>query len=248
MRLSIFLLLSIFIGCKSNHSLKNIQDEDPLFYLAKGACFGQCPVFQMTIQANGKAIYKGMNYTNKVGTYTKTLDRKEMDRLITLFTETNFEKYQTVYPNQIPDLPEIKVGFHVGDTLKVVSGKMERPESLKQLQFELEKVADAEGWTVIEKGAAVDVNRSDNDGTIYDEIIIEPHAGVVLKNWLENKSSTGVRLLRKIAPNQNLYLITFDTDRIAPKAFMEILKADDQIKSASFNKLLDQRDQPQGRN
>ena len=77
---------------------------------------------------------------------------------------------------------------------------------------------------------------------IYSEVIIEPKKGLLLGKWLETKKEYGARLVKKLAPSLDYYLIEYDTSKIDPNKFLQMLQSDTNIKSAEFNKKTTQRE------
>jgi len=232
---SIMMSLLAF-SCKSKTSIPNLDKDIVVFSLKNSACFGTCPVYKMEITNEGYATIKGTAHMDKIGVYGKQISANKLSELREKFAESNFQQFPDRYPSQIADLPTNTVGYHNGSAYREVAGKEERPEELMRLQFLLERIADSDGWTLIQSQQEVDHSTRPKVSNIYDEVIIEPHKGTVIKNWLESKDKYGVRLLKKIAPTLDLYLITYDSKLISAEEFQKALQRDEKIKSAEFNK------------
>ncbi|MEE9439307.1 MAG: DUF6438 domain-containing protein [Saprospiraceae bacterium] len=234
----VFFIVLVFQNCKSKKGIVKINETDTRFELTKGVCFGRCPVFTLSISQNGIATFEGRINTDKQGIYKRKLTVEEMDGLEDAFGLSGFSKFDTEYKSKITDLPMIKIGYNNGKGLKLISGKETRPESLKQLQFMLERIADAGEWEMIKSAPDGSVNNTKKPKVlmIYDQVIIDPVPGLQMKRWLESKKSIGVRLIKKIAPGLNYYLITYNTELIKPEDFLKLLKDDKGIKTAEFNK------------
>ena len=82
----------------------------------------------------------------------------------------------------------------------------------------------------------IDNNRKPEVVLIKEEVIIEPDSGLLLAKWIEAHNGIGVRLIKRIAPGLNYYLITYDSSKISGENFLQLLKEDAQIKTAEFNK------------
>ena len=236
------ILLALFLtNCKSAKEVKTFTDKDVRFSLSKGVCFGKCPVFELKIYHGGYTTFIGEQNTEKIGLYDKTLSSKEYKNLIKAFKDLDFAKYPDQFESRIPDLPMINIGCHDGKQYRVVSGKEDRPEDLMQVQFLLEKIVDNSNWNFVKSLKEVNKDILPEPSYIFNEIIIEPKKGLLLPKWLESNSKYGVRLIKKIAPGLDYYLIGFDTKKVDPKVFLNMLHKDPNIKSAEFNKNISPR-------
>ena len=234
-----FLLLAF--SCKSNKQLKNMNKDEIRFSMKKSACFGKCPIYKLTIRQNGYATFEGVANTDKLGIYGKQISKDQFKLLEKQFEDSNFESFPVKFQSQIADLPANTIGYHNGQVYKEISGKEERPEQVMQLQFLLEKIADSGNWTLLQSQKEIDHSKKPEIVNIYGEVIIEPIPGMLISKWIESMDKYGVRLMKKIAPTLNLYLITYDADSISAEEFLKALKRDENIKSAEFNKKTSKR-------
>ena len=239
-----FLALSISLlafSCKSKKQITNLDPKETRFSLAKGPCFGKCPMYTLDIDQSGYATLEGLSNIPTLGIHGKQLDKKQFEKLEEEFMKSNFESYPLEFKSQIPDLPTNTIGYHNGVEYREISGKEDRPEQVMQLQFLLEKIVDSGGWKLLQSIEEMDRNKKPEVVKIDDELIIEPIPGTHIAKWMESMTKYGVRLKKKIAPNLNLYLITYDTSRISSDEFLNVLKRDENIKSAEFNKKTQRR-------
>jgi len=245
MRLHYILMISMTslfaFSCNSVKKVTNLDKETERFSLSKGACFGKCPIYTLSINQRGYATIEGVANLDKLGIYSKQLSKEEFDKLETVFVKSKFEQFQDKYKSTMTDLPSIKIGYHNGEEFKLVSGKEDRPEDLMQLQFALEKIADSNGWKLIKNQEELDQTKKPEVVRIIDEIIIEPNPGTHMARWFESMDKYGVRLIKKIAPTLNYYLITYNPDNITGDQFLKVLQRDENIKSAEFNKKTSKR-------
>lgn len=228
-------------SCKSTKRVTNLKKDEVRFSLDKSACFGNCPIYNLTITQDGYATFEGIANSDKLGIYGKQITDDQFHSIEKAFIESDFESFPKNIPSQIADLPSIAIGYHNGNEYKMVTGKEDRPEQLLQLQFMLEKIADSGGWKLLKSAEEIDNTKKPEVVTIYDEVIIEPIPGTLIAKWIESMSKYRVRLLKKIAPTLNLYLITYDSDAISSEEFMKALKRDENIKTAEFNKKTSKR-------
>ncbi len=237
----------LFFSCKTK---KEIQEATPvikenktetLITMRKGACFGRCPVYIITLNQDGYSTFDGKKFADRKGLFEKTFSKEETNRVLSAFKEANLSQYQDFYESDIPDMPTVTINYMVDSTEKEIKGKSERPEAVFKLQMMMEQLAETDDWTIkeVEEEETEEVDKT----IIYKEIIIEPNKGMVLSQWLKKKKEEyGVRLLKKVSPSLNYWLITYDSKIMEPEAMLDALLNDPKIKHAEFNKKVQMRD------
>lgn len=242
LKYGLILIIGCFMAsCKSTKKADNFTEKDLRFSMRKGACFGSCPVYELKIFHGGYATFEGKQNTERLGLYDKQLSKSDYKKVVEAFEKLDFDSYPDQFVSNIPDLPNIEIGYHNGAIFRIVSGKEDRPEDLMQAQFQLEKIVDKKEWKFVKSLQEINKNNKPEPAIIYKEVIIEPKKGLLLPKWLESMDQYGVRLKKKIAPALNYYLIEYDTDKISPKEFIALLHKDKDIQSAEFNKKTTQR-------
>ena len=240
------------ISCKSK---KNQMDNDSLVLsednfkviLKKGACYGTCPVFTMTIHSDGQVEYEGRSFTDRLGTFTKELSKDQMIEVLQKIDASDFYNLSDRYVSKIADLPMTKITVIDEDNeTKTTTFKENKPENLGTLANYLSVIANNEsGWTM-SKPAPVDADINEDqkaDPTIdKTEIIIKPMDGVKIALWFKaNKDTYGLFLKKKISPNSNYWLFTYDTKRFTPETIVSVINADPEIESIQFNETVENR-------
>jgi len=193
----------------------------------------------LTIHNDGIAEYKGSNFTKLLGTYRKSLSKDQMAVLDELFSTSDFANFPSNYESLVPDLQLVKVGYAAGDTLRIVSGKEDRPTELMNLQYALENIANEEGWELIEAKQMVGEEEPivTDDGK-YDKskLIIKHKPGTAIPQWFNTMRETyGIRIIDKDAAS-NGWLITYRTADHTPEEIMDILEADETLSTVEFSK------------
>ena len=230
--------------CGSSKFATKAKEGQTEMTLKKGVCFGKCPVYKLEILKGGVVKLDAKNNMNgMLGKYQKKLTKKAYNELLQAFSESNFGQYPTSYKSNIPDLPMVVIGYMTEDTVQLVRGKEERPSSLMQLQYRLEKIAKSKGWDLVEAydRPAVE-SRQEKPKYILSELILTPGPGMNLPKWFRSYEEYGVRVLKRISPNENLWLITYDMGKIKPEKLLELLKADPKVRNVEFNKETSMRD------
>lgn len=89
------------------------------FNIRKTECFGDCPVFEITIDEEGNATYNGIKYTKVAGVKKFKLTDKQLEKFLQKMEKNDFSTYQKAYDNpNITDLPSTFIS-HKGDQVKI---------------------------------------------------------------------------------------------------------------------------------
>jgi hypothetical protein len=242
MKKILFLLggVLLFASCAS---VKIVGDnKGQVTAIEKSPCFGKCPVYAMQIFKDGKVLYEGRANTKKLGTFQKTLTKKELTTVVKAFENARFTTFQDTYISELADLPSTLIYYSDGKVNKSVTGKENRPAPVMQLQYMLEKIADSDGWLLI-KGPDISnelEEKVEEELTIYSEIIIEPSPGS-LSRFLQDYQAKSVSLTDRVTEDGRLWLIKYNTNAYKPEEMLQMIKSDSRIISAEFNKKLQNR-------
>lgn len=80
---------------------------DPTFSatLERTACFGTCPIYRVTITADGKVAYEGIRFVAAEGRREGQADPDKLAALIALVDSSRFMSLKAQYRAQVTDLP-----------------------------------------------------------------------------------------------------------------------------------------------
>lgn len=218
-------------GCKLNASLPE-KAEAMRIQLRKDACFGECPVFTVTIYDTGRATYEGEHYTPMLGLYEARLAEGQYRSLITAFEDAELLELPSLYKSEIPDLPVVTLRYvdEQGE-MKEIMGRENRPEVVMELEEMLDVLIEEINWKqVISKETGLPV------GTITNQIIVELAPDIDPQVWKEGYAKQQLEILEQLAPNQPLWLITFDENKIKGTELLAFLQKDPNVFRAEFNK------------
>ena len=120
--------------------------------LTRGACFGFCPVYTVTVSGAGEVHYTGRNFVNVVGETTTTIPAADVARLVARFDEIGFDNLRDAYRGEMTDLPTYTLSItRNGRTKTVVDyGGVEvgMPREVRDLQREVDNVAGTAQWVL----------------------------------------------------------------------------------------------------
>ena len=120
--------------------------------LQRGACYGTCPIYTVTVYRDGKVEYDGEEYVKKKGKATGTVTPAQMAALDKLFTDDHYLAYNTEYTHyDVTDNPSAKTAYRpLGATkTKTVDhyyGDMKAPESLSKLEEQFDTIVQTDRW------------------------------------------------------------------------------------------------------
>ena len=149
------LLYSIFFlvlaPCNAPKNAAQSQTDNKVrtavFTLQRTACFGKCPVFELTVSgADNKAIYKGTANTEKIGTYEKSISDEEIGKLMDAFDNAHFFEMKDEYNAAITDVPSAYISYSLNGKTKKIKDRWQPPAELKALEKLLDNVADSGDW------------------------------------------------------------------------------------------------------
>lgn len=86
--------------------------QNSLIKLRKTACFGKCPIYELTIDKNGKLYFDGLDFVLVKGKKEIQLRTSEFQALKEHLEKTTFSSYEEAYNNpRITDLPSTYITY-----------------------------------------------------------------------------------------------------------------------------------------
>ena len=80
--------------------------KDSLFlYFERTICFGECPAFRITVYSDGKSVYEGLNFVEKLGIYDAQLSTAAMKEIRGEAERIGFFELQNKYDASVSDVP-----------------------------------------------------------------------------------------------------------------------------------------------
>ncbi len=120
---------------------------DTFFYYQRGACYGMCPIFNLTIFTDGQAIYEGKNFVDRIGFYRTTMDETVLQKITKSAMSIGYFSLEEEYDNpHITDIPTTKTALRSEYTLKWVTNRYKGPASLKIFYNEVDSIIGHQTW------------------------------------------------------------------------------------------------------
>jgi len=127
---------------------------DAVITLERTACFGTCPVYQLTIYGDGKVVYEGKAFVTVTGRHTAQISPEQVQQLVTAFKTANFFSLENQYVVGATDLPGAWTSITSNGQSKRVwrYGSSDNPElnnaprSLTELENQIDKIVNSQQW------------------------------------------------------------------------------------------------------
>lgn len=149
----VFLALIGALALSSCAPVEAPASEGPaLITLQRTVCFGFCPAYTVSISSTGEVVYRGERFVNVVGEQRAQIAPEEVQRLLARFDAINFESLRDEYRAQVTDLPSTIITLerngHTKRVLDYGGVGAGMPESVRELQAEIDRVAGTSRWVL----------------------------------------------------------------------------------------------------
>jgi hypothetical protein len=118
--------------------------------LQRTACYGTCPIYQVTINQAGEVVYIGNSFVDFTGEHRSVISQDELSELRRAFERIDFFSLKDSYTDMgATDFPSAIVSLTVNGREKVIDhyhGDFNAPEELSKLESEIDRVANTTQW------------------------------------------------------------------------------------------------------
>ncbi len=128
-------------------SASSLNGDSLLYYFERTPCFGQCPIFKLSIYDSGYSIYEGRNFVDRIGTYQSNGDLASLHKIKQVADSIQYFSFDSLYDNpNLMDFPsKIIIIKDQGEKKKVVA-RVKAPKSLEVLYRAFDDYIDAQKW------------------------------------------------------------------------------------------------------
>ena len=113
-------------------------------------CYGQCPVYEAKLFSDGKAVWIGKKFTERMGTFTTKVSKEVVKDVLDnardggiFFLADSYPEKQSLF---IPDLPNTIVSVSHGATPKVITHNHKAPNELIIFEQYLKELFENLDW------------------------------------------------------------------------------------------------------
>ena len=221
----------LFTSCKTILKDTKLEDLEKVVSMNMGPCYGNCPVYTITVYNNGVVAYEGERFTDRKGTYVRDIGRSSLKALKQELVAANLRKFPNAFKSQIPDLPTVTIEYFDDGGSKVIRGKDGRPPQVLKIQELLEQIANEGDW----KQQSAPALGIPEDYIAY-ELLVELDQEVEPEQWSRQYAKQEVRVVKRLSPRNNYWLLRYNTDAIHPNDMLRLLRQDPDVLKVEFNK------------
>ena len=124
--------------------------------MRRGACFGRCPEYTLTVNSNGLLEYNGTRNADPLGVYQKNVGATQAQAMIKKFSDHRVDTCVTPYTSQIADLPGLSFTIMRNGKSQLIGNANFGPRFLVDLSEDMDAIGKVDGtWKKI-SGPKVD--------------------------------------------------------------------------------------------
>ena len=232
--------LFCFTSCSSSKEVaeagptQSELNSKPIYTLKQGGCYGECPTYTFELYPDGNASLDKQRHLPNPGKYKMKLDNATTMSIIRDLDKAKFMKLQDEYESQLPDMSLTTMTYVKSGVTKTVKGKETLPEALRSIQDKVEMIMKSPGWKVVEIYEEEEDEMKGKE-LVLTGLLIQPQEGIALSRWMRRYEEEGMRLIERVDEENNIWLFTWNTTKVAPRKFISIIQKDPDIKSVDFN-------------
>lgn len=235
----IFLFLIVLVAATafqcSRKKMPTLRPDQPYVSLSTSGCRGFCPVFRLDVLQGGVAVYTPERYCAVAEPRKFQLTEAELAALRERIKTIPYQKYPSYIESTIADAPGATLTFHQPDTSFSITGTIDRPKSLLELENHLRDIALAHG---VDTRKAYDPNEIPPGSA--SELLVLLKEEVNAGNWISQIQVGNPRLIRRIPPN-NAWVLSFDHTQIGIKDMIAVLEGSVDVIRVQRNMRTDPR-------
>jgi hypothetical protein len=207
----------------------------------RSGCYGRCEIYGLKVYDNGLLVFTGERFTDRPGTWEKSIDRRRVTVLLDSFERADFASYPRSFKGMIADAATVQVNYYdAAGKLYQTSFKAEAPKELRDLSDVLHQLAHLPDYRQVSDTIA-SFRRQAVANTDREELIVQLKDGVVAETWVIKYGKQNVALKSRISPNGNYYVITSDPNIMAAEELLTFLRQDASVVSAQENQQVSPR-------
>jgi len=122
--------ISTQITSLCNYKIEDSKEIKEIISINRGACFGTCPIYFISISSDMRGVYHGKNFVEKTGKIEFTLSEEEINSILQKANEINYCQLEDEYFERISDLPRTYIQIFDKKILDYYGA----PKELKELE------------------------------------------------------------------------------------------------------------------
>jgi len=123
---------------------------DMVVQLSRSACYGTCPVYGLTVKADGSVSFDGTEYTETIGPANGRIDEDTLKALLQEFKTAKFFELDDEYTSDdcATDHPTVSTALTINGETKEIDHDTgcDAPQELVTLEQRIDEVVGSERW------------------------------------------------------------------------------------------------------
>ena len=154
-------------------AMLSARHDDPIeITLERTACFGPCPVYTVRITGDGGVEYTGTQIVRVVGSATAQISRAAVRDLADKFIKMGYFELDNAYYSSSEDISSTITSIQLGSRTKSVVRNVAGPAALREIEWQIDRVAGVARWTTVDRATVRGLLRSgwnprSEEGTIF---------------------------------------------------------------------------------
>lgn len=192
----------------------------PFISMSTQGCRGFCPIYTLDFRNNGSVTYEGTQFVEKTGKIEFQLTPEELKQLQAKVQQVNLWQYPEHIESRVADAPYVTLKAYDGQKVHAVSGSIDRPKPIMELEMYMKDLAETHG-IVVKKG----VNPNDPIKKLTAQIIVKLKPEINSGNWIGNfGAEIPLRLIRRVSSDNN-WLVAYDPKQFTETEIIDLMKS-----------------------
>lgn len=126
-------------------------DSEVAITIDRSACFGECPIYTVTVYEDGTVVYNGERFVEVEGEQTIQIEPERVEELVHIIEEAGYFELDDEYMDMmVTDVPYVMTSVtHDGETKAInhYLGDTSAPLELHAVEYFIDKALDTAQWT-----------------------------------------------------------------------------------------------------
>lgn len=131
----------IFFGCKGSKTMGS-EKAEVIFSVNTTPCFGNCPVYELSLYGDKLLTFEGKQNTNLEGKHEKILSDEQFEALLGIVEAADWSQLKSSYTSDMTDLPTQNFSYTRNGISKQVSKYGSEPKELNSMSDTILKFAE----------------------------------------------------------------------------------------------------------
>jgi len=236
------LCVMILVSCHLSKAAKAMPAEvapDWVPWVIKyerSPCFGDCPVYVFYLLDDNNGLIEVKRNLLEPGWYQAPLDQEAVHEIIMDIEPLSWWNENLREQPEIADLPVTSILYKHKDGLRRCVVQNRISNQVADVFQKMEHLVSEARW-VLTNDRPLEPNLPEPT-----DVIVQLKEGIDIQLWMKKYDRFGIRLKKRVAPNQQYYVVTKDADQGSSNDFFQYIKLDEEVIDAQWDATLSPRE------